>query len=87
MAEKVTATGFWDIDVPVPIRKEWRIYLRAVASEGKVVIERVHPAVGETTPEAAFPLDELDEADADRLVAEIIAAKAQLEARKGKGNA
>ncbi len=79
---------FWPDPATVTPCEAWRIYLRAVATpEGKVMIERVHPAVGETVKEQAFPLDELDEADADRLVAEIIAAKAQLEARKGKGNA
>ncbi len=78
---------FWPDEATVVVPKKWFIYLRAVASEGKVVIERVHPAVGETTQEAVFPLDELDEADADRLVAEIIAAKAQNEARREKKDA
>ncbi len=76
---------FFPDEATVVVPKKWRIYLRAAATpEGKVMIERVHPAVGETVKEQVFPLDELDDADADRLVAEIIAAKAQNEARKAE---
>ncbi len=80
MAKKVVATGFWDIDVHVPIRKEWETYHRAVERSGMVVIERVYPPVGDTTKETVFDAALLTYAEADALIPQMMAAMASIKA-------
>lgn len=71
---------FWPDDVPV--RKEWQTYHRAIVEDGKIVIQQVHPAIGENVPEGIYPPAPLTYAEADALVAQIMAAMKEVKKKE-----
>ena len=81
---KEVDSGFWPDPATVVAPKKWDIYYRAVERYGQVIIEKVYPPVGETTAERTFDLADLNYAEADTLVVQIMAAMAEIAKREKK---